>query len=58
MRMPTLLSRTRPFRNVFRIASGGDPGSTPVVLLLVLWASASVLSVTAGELLGPGPAPT
>ena len=38
MRMPTLLSGARgarPFRNLFRIASGVDPGSARVLLLLL-----------------------
>ena len=58
MRMPTLLSLARPFRNLLRIAGGADPGSAPVLLLLLmLWASTGVSGVTAGEPLGPSPAP-
>ena len=34
--MPTLLCRARPFRNLFRIGSGVDSGSAPILLLLLL----------------------
>ena len=58
MGMPTLLSRAQPFRNPFSIASGAEPGSAPVLfLLLVLWSSIGVLGVTAAEPLGLSPAP-
>ena len=58
MRMPTLLSGSRPRRNLFRIASGADPGSTRVViLLLVLWASMGASGVTTAEPVGPSAAP-
>ena len=58
MRMPTVLSCARPFRNFFRIASGADPGSAPVLLLLlVLWAAMGAAGVTAAAPLGPSPAP-
>ena len=61
MRMPTLLFRARPFRSLFRTASGADPGSLPAVLvLLVLWASMGVPGLTelpmAAERVGPSPA--
>ena len=58
MRMPTLLSGARPRRNLFRIASGADPGSTRVVLLLLmLWASMGASGVTTAEPVGPSAAP-
>ena len=57
MSMPTLLSCARPFRNVLRIASGGNPGSVRVLLLLLaLWAPMAVAGVTAAEPLGSSPA--
>lgn len=54
--MPTLLSCARRIGDLFRIASGGEPGSVRVLLLLLmLWASVS--GVTATEPLGPSPVP-
>ena len=58
MRMPPLLSGARPRRNLFRIAGGADPGSTRVVvLLLVLWASMGASGVATAEPVGPSAAP-